>query len=95
MKHFTWRFEETESTCPTSYRLLVKSRTVPGALVSWESALLGEIAACCHARACPARESEQKRRGAGAGSGSTAVELLLPPCLLPHVIFLAVSQLQH
>lgn len=89
MKHFTWRFEETESTCPTSYRLLVKSRTVPGALVSWESALLGEIAAC------PARESEQKRRGAGAGSGSTAVELLLPPCLLPHVIFLAVSQLQH
>lgn len=73
MKHFTWRFEETESMCPASYCLSMKSRTLPSALVSWESALLGEIAACCHAHACPARGSERECRGAGAGSGSTAM----------------------
>lgn len=78
MKCFTWRVGEAENTLPASYHLLLKSRTVPGASISRESALPGEIAARCRAHACPPREGEQEHGGAGAGSGSAAVYLLSP-----------------
>lgn len=54
-------------------RLLPLGEEQDCALVSWGSALLGEIAAWDRTHSCPGRDGEEERRRAGTGSGSAAV----------------------